>query len=71
MEPMTHTEGDLVLCPACGVALRYSEVFRVYTRMSPAQWLTLTNEDQRDLIRERRTLALTHVMTEDWRYELV
>lgn len=69
MESMTHTDGDLVLCPTCGCALRYRYVEQLYKRMSVADWLVLTTEEQHDLIKTRRTLALEHVMVDDWRYE--
>jgi DNA-directed RNA polymerase subunit RPC12/RpoP len=68
MEPMSHTEGDLVLCPTCGVALRYKSRSRTYKRMSIGEWFELTRAEQNQLITTRRTLALTHVMTDDWRY---
>lgn len=69
MGPVIHAEGDVVLCPRCGCALKYHEAFRVYARMSTDDWFALSRSMQHDLIQARRELALTHVMTDDWRFE--
>lgn len=63
--------GNLTICIACGMVLIFTgekDAVRGLRQLTEKEWFALHMLTRAKLVKFRRTLPLTHVLTIDWRY---